>query len=257
MLDVLPGAPMGKVAFRYLLQGVFTLAPFWSGLLTKTMGWNEPADLVVRTLVAFAILSVSFVYDAADFAAPALRAHELGKKFVARIEKGVSPKQVGVSLGADIRVDVLVLGSPLPLLPLRLVFKWFANPGFVGQHADNGMFLWRWQGLSGLARAERKSMFVDSAGLTKITAAAGWRSKEGLYLTKRQCRTTAHLRAILSVPLLREVQRKGSLLKKWKAVGVINVDAVSENGATWLVANRSLLEAYLLEEGALLADLIG
>jgi len=233
---------MTRVVLRYLLQAALTLAPFWAGLLAKKLSWSEPGDIVVRTLVAFGILLISFVYDAADYAAPALRAHELGKKFVARIEKAVQPKAEGVSMGADIRVDVLVLGSPLPLLRLPLVFKWFANPGFGGGHVDNGMRLWRWQGLSGLAMSKRKAMFVESAGLAAIAAPAGPFSKEALYLTRRQCETTSHLRAILSVPMLREGQKKGSLVKRWKAVGVINVDAVSANGETWLVANRERLE---------------
>ena len=75
--------------------------------------------------------------------------------------------------------------------------------------------------------------------------------KENFRLFSRQLRKTRHVRAVLSVPIFE--QRLPSPNPRFRAIGVFNIDAVTDEGSDWLSKDRKSLTVYFADQAQLFA----
>jgi len=134
------------------------------------------------------------------------------------------------------------------------VFNWTWNDGFdPPHHHDSGLILTEFQGVCGLALRAQQVKFVELTAIDMSTI----RIREKLQLCRKfwllpwQLRKTANIRAILSVPMY--VEKKSAESKHFVAVGVINVDAVTDEAAAMLKAKAQELSEYFTDEGKVIA----
>ena len=158
--------------------------------------------------------------------------------------KSIEPH--GLRLGYDLRVNVLFAKRCWILLLTR--FAWFANRGFLGGHHDDEMWMLTLQGLCGRAFRRKETLAVDLRNVSPSTK--WWPSAENLWLFRWQRKKTRHLKAILSIPLFRRTETEA--MTHHKVVGVVNVDAVSDKGAEWLLKNAKTLEFFFGDKGTTL-----
>jgi hypothetical protein len=113
------------------------------------------------------------------------------------------------------------------------------------------MRLYTCQGIAGRAYRNGKaaSIYFESSQSPQ-SFHERWLSKGAFRMTKSQRERTKQITGIVSIPLLR--LRKD---KPPKAVGVINLDAFTREGAKRLKDNEQALIDYFVQVGLLLASL--
>lgn len=113
-----------------------------------------------------------------------------------------------------------------------------------------------WQGLCGQAFLRGKSAFADLRDISQPNRPPSevWPSGNDFYLFAWQLRRTSHIKAILSVPIFKQIEPPPNV--RYRVVGVINLDAVSESGAAWLADDVKGTTKYLADYGTTLAYLV-
>lgn len=216
----------------------------------------QQAELIVRAVIGIVALGLVFLIELFSFYKPREAVQKFGANYFRDIvmtgfKDELASSGAPVRVGSDIRVNVMFATRGLLLLRR---FRWFANDGFDpntgGKHEDANMWLGAWQGVCGKALRDGKLLAVD---LRKVPAPELW---DGLGLTGFrmfwwQTRRTAGVKAILSVPLFKEASPPPAC--RWVAVGIVNVDAVSEGGAEWLLENTDDVAQYFRAHGTVLA----
>jgi hypothetical protein len=218
----------------------------------------KPADSQLQAIVALCGLVLVFGFDVYNLYIPKQDSRRFGKAFFDRMVKDFTD-QGAPKFGRDLRMNVLLLRWPKRLgrfniLPLR----WVANVGFdpaFGVNADAHFWIWGFQGVCG--RALRKGFPQFSDLRTEKPRDATWSlffpSRENFRLFRWQIRRTGHLKAILSVPINRPDDSPTN--PRLRIVGVVNLDAVSDDGADWLKKEREQTTKYLSDHGQFLTYL--
>ena len=238
----------------------FVLVPFiashkidvpWIGASLATGGAR--AEKIVSAIMAAISIAGIAAYETVTHLRPRVQAKQFSVCFVENMldEFAESIKPFNVAVGQDLRVNI-TLSRRCFLFPFLSRFFWFANRGFGGGHRDNGQWLFTFQGLCGRAFRHRQVLAVD---LRKAESESWWPSAGNFWLSCGQRKKTRHLKAIVSIPLFKEIRTDA--MTHHKVVGVINVDAVSERGAEWLLTNRERLENFFGDRGTTLVWLSG
>jgi hypothetical protein len=133
-----------------------------------------------------------------------------------------------------------------------------ANAGFdpaFGANADAHFWIWGFQGVCGRALKKGYPQFSDLRGGSSPDP--WWRtpfpSRRNFRLFRWQLQKTAHVKAILSVPI--SIPNDSSVNPKSHIVGIVNLDAVSEDGANWLKNELQQTTEYLCDHGQFLTYL--
>ena len=219
--------------------------------MASVLGAN-PEKATIEKLVAafFASLTIAgmTVYESIAHLWPRAQAKKFAFNYVGNIldQFSKSIDEQGLRMGDDLRVNVLFAKRCWFLILRR--FTWFANRGFSAGQQDNGLWLLARQGLCGKAFRAEQTLASDLREAKP--SHKWWPSQENLWLFRWQREKTRHLKAILSIPIFR--MTKSDAMTRHKVVGVINVDAVSDRGAEWLLKNKKILEAFFGDRGTTL-----
>jgi hypothetical protein len=256
----------GRTVYRIVAKFVLKLAmvvsplaliPFVSNhcrdsaLLRLLLG-DKPEAGSVEKLVGIFLggisITVMTVYESFAHLWPRVQAKTFAFNYVGNLfdKFAKSIDSNGVRMGGDIRVNVLFVKLCRFLLLRR--FTWFANRGFIGGQKDNDLWMLTWQGLCGKAFRSENTLATDLRH-TRLSD-RWWPCPGNLWLFPWQREKTRHLKAILSIPIFRTT--KSDAMTRHKAVGVINIDAVSDRGAEWLLKNAKVLEAFFGDRGTTL-----
>jgi len=100
---------------------------------------------------------------------------------------------------------------------------------------------------------EFKTMLELFVVLIAVIALLGFLNRDRFQLWPWQSKRVRRIQYILSVPLFRESQTDS---RSWKPVGVLNVDATTEEGAAFLRKNEKELAEYFFQVGKVIARLL-
>lgn len=156
----------------------------------------------------------------------------------------------GLNISSDIRINVMYIRWRLRR-PFGWSFEVAWRDGFQPKHRDADIRLYAWQGACGRARSRRDAVFVDFRTMVPPTNLRWWHWSPDFRLTKWQQDKTAHLYAILSVPIFDTSGPPGQ--EKQKCVGVINLDALTPAAADALKTRADDLSKALAQHGTLIA----
>src|SRR5207244_1627026 len=111
------------------------------------------------------------------------------------------------------------------------------NDGFAPQDLDANLFISTWQGVAGKALRKRKPLLVDMReGVNKrLKIYERWLPFNQFRLWPRQLSKTQEVKCVLSIPMFIS---SGKLSPRWKPVGVINLDTLTDSGAAFLLERR-------------------
>jgi hypothetical protein len=211
----------------------------------------------VRILLSLLGLAAAFAYDTYEYYEPRRRAERFNKEYVETVvfeEFRQSVEAGNVELGDDVRINALMARRPPTVFPRY--FSWLVWDGYSysqGLHPDQGMWLLGRQGLSGQVLKRKKILDIDLRSSPVPTFTERYLTGDRFRLRWWQLDQTKHLTYILSVPMLKTTSPKPKLREK--VVGVFNIDAVSDEGATWIAQNREKLGKFLRRHGKVLAEL--
>ena len=241
---------MGKILVRFLAQALVVAAPW----LAAHLGVSALSETNLKVLLSMVGLAIVLGWDVFDLYIPREQLRRFGKDYADKLSKQFEKPAPYPQLGSDVRVNIMYVSW------LGTRFKWMANYGFVTSsrsYPDVHMFLARWQGAAGQAVAHGDTVWVDlrNQSQAKLTFKQRWLFGTEFRLWHSQFERTAHVLAVLSVPIVRAVGTKQN--PRPKIVGVINVDAVSVKGLEWLENKdtRQQLVAFLGDYGSFLAFL--
>ena len=232
---------------KFMVLGVARFLPFLQG---------KPEQQIEDTLrVAVSLLGLVgvFGFDIFNLYIPRQQARQFARDYFNRCIVEIRKRPDIPALGEHIRLNVLFA----PRLRFVRCFKWTANVGFeppVGYSRDGHLWLFTWQGICGRALKLRETQFVDLRTLPinrHYWLAHICPMKENFRLFSRQLRKTRHVRAVLSVPIFE--QRLPSPNPRFRAIGVFNIDAVTDEGSDWLSKDRKSLTVYFADQAQLFA----
>jgi hypothetical protein len=238
-----------KSLIAYVLKLLIAITPFFvvplvikeeadHPFLASILGADK-TNIKDRAIAFFTVLDLTLlaVYEMAAHFLPQRQAKKVADAFVGTLfdDFGKVISGQGMKLGPDIRINVMFVRRSAFTLFFRR-FVWFANRGFDGGHRDNGLFLFVGQGICGRAFLERQTLSVDLRTIDKSKVPV-WPCRENFWLLPWQRKCTAHLTAILTIPIFAELHE--GPMTSYKRVGVINIDAVSEIGAERLLSNKA------------------
>jgi hypothetical protein len=238
-----------RLFLRYGLQTLVILAPFfapaswaaWAAKPLRLSGDPKAAADIVKGVASLLALVGVFTIDAVDLYIPRQQAREFGKEYAKRVADQLKASGAP-AMGEHIRLNVMVVRF--------LWFEWRSKFGFKGNHRDTHMLLLRWQGLCGQSLRNRDHRFIDFR-TSPLPPPTLWCFAHPFFLTPGQVRRTRHVMAILSVPMFRTLGPSDN--PTFKAVGVLNLDAVSTEGADWLSAKKDEMAKFLSDHGTMLA----
>lgn len=226
-------------------SGVYS---FGSGRLTLTGTTKEQVELKLRITFAILGLLLAFVVDFSDTYTPQKRMVEFRRLFLS--DRRNTWRE---SLGDGVRFNVMHARRRW-FLPFLRTFVWTWNDGFdPPEHRDAGLCLTEFQGVCGLALRSGEGKFVELPRIdySALSMRDKWSLCKEFWLLPWQLKKTQNIRAILSVPLF--VERKTREARWWKAIGVINIDAVSDEAANRMKPRVIELTQYFIEEGKIVA----
>ena len=252
-----------KSLVSYVLKLLIALTPLVVVPLVVAGETNHPTlawllgatkeNVQQRAIAFFTVLDILILaaYETFTHFLPQREARRVADVYVAGLLDDFRNVITGqrLKLGADIRINIMFVRRSAFTLFMRR-FVWFANRGFEGAHQDNGLWLFVGQGICGRAFKERKTLVADLRG-SDSEQPPWWPCRDNFYLFPWQRKKTAHLTAILTIPIFAEEHL--GLMTSHRPVGVINIDAVSENGAERLLSNKKRLDEFFKESGKILA----
>jgi hypothetical protein len=253
---------VSRLIFRYLAQALFVLSPFIApialqqprlrALVVQLFGTATPPPEQTRAAISFVFLATVFVYDALDLYIP----RESRRRFRNRYLKARFA-ELQENLHTDVRINVMFVRRRwfLAFIPY---FEWTANHGFkAGRDRDNKLGFFIWQGVCGKAYRSGLVTWEDLRGSRNDWTRMNWGEKflfrNQYALAYWQLAKTRSVKGILSVPIFRQKGEHPNA--DWRAVGVINVDAITTEGADWLAANHPEWRDFFLDLGTTLAEL--
>lgn len=238
---------MFRILLGYLMKMGVVAAPVLLPFFVR-FGADSLDEKKAGALISCALLTVVFGFDIVDHALPRLHA----EKFRAAYLREVVNKHFEGS-AEHLRFNLMLARRRWFVLWLFRVFHWSASIGFDrGRHHDARLCLAEWQGVCGQALRAERPVFTDFRGLPKTEP--HWRPwKNPSWLFRWQAIRTRDVLVICSIPLLVERGTPGNPI--FRAVGVLNIDAVSGEGADWLKANWRELASPMMDLGGLLAVL--
>lgn len=226
------GAKLSLIASPYLLR--------WLGITGPVNG----ADL--EAAISTFLLCVVFAFEARSAAKDRSARDNFREEYVDDL---VQPFQA--QLGRDLRFNVMY-ASRWPFLLVK-VFHWKGSRGFrAGVHQDARLWFTVHQGVCGLAYRNQSCEWVDLRTAPPFEPQL-WPWKNPFGLSRGQFEKTRHVKAVLSVPMIKTLGPRTN--PKYTRAGVINLDAVSDAGADYLAANHLEIENELLRAGAILGSL--
>jgi hypothetical protein len=252
------------VILRYITQFLIVISPLVSGnwSLLDLFGYQPDAsgkvsiahvailtgvkaevEFKLKVAIAMTLFALSLVNEFTTVALPL----EHMRRFRERFLDDSYRKEWKDLLGDGFRLNVMYLKRSAKSLWFRH-FEWSWSKEFEPpNHLDAGLSLFSWQGIAGLAvrLQEPKADYFD---LTHMPRAL----RSPYYLWPWQVAKTAHVKGILSVPILK---RSGGAAPRFKCVGVINIDATTGEAAERLKRNERKLAQYFFEIGVGLGDL--
>jgi len=221
--------------------------------LVAALGTKEDKlkDAAIAALTTIDVVVLS-TYELLTRVLPQRQAKRVADVYVESLIKQFEEeiKTHGMEMGSDIRINVMFVRRSIFTFFMRR-FVWFANRGFEGGHGDNGLWLFTGQGLCGRAFKEKKTLSVDLRGESATGKAKWLPCRDNFWMLAWQRRCTAHLKAILTIPIFAE--EKIGQMTYHTPVGVINIDAVSDQGAEGLLSNKKRLDGFFKDSGKILA----
>jgi len=254
-----------RLIFEYLARALPVAVPLllpkhyppvsWASNLLVYLGFQKPPDDQLGAAVALFGLILVFIFDFFNLYLPMQKTRQFGDAFFERIvqdfEQNNAPR-----FGTDLRLNVMFLRKPRLLgrfhpFPLR----WVANRGFnpaFGAARDLHIPLWGFQGVCGRTLRKRLPQFADFRmhQLDDSCSSAFFPLRANYRLFRWQIRRTEHVKAILAVPIC--LPDGGPPNPRLKIIGVMNLDAISDAGAEWIVRTREQSVKYLTDNGQFL-----
>jgi hypothetical protein len=248
---------MWRIVLGHIFKLLIAVAPFaivpwwmrhrdwWPALAAVVHDDKATAEKLIVSGLTVADLLVLSLYEFFAHVRPRMDGRAFGRSYTQRLFDEFSAKcrEAGLTLGRDVRVNVMILRW-------WLVFRWFANKGFVGGHRDDSLVLLRFQGICGHAFRHEKLVAVDFRTAARPSR---WKPWHNFWLWPWQCTNTGHLTAIVSIPIFREA--KDGAMTRHRAVGVVNIDAVSDAGADWILKEKEALKNFFGPSGMVIAHL--
>jgi hypothetical protein len=263
--------PMLSIIVKYTAKALAVVIPFLAPWLLgfhivekiTFLNGHAPEEMV-RAFLSLCVAGVLFGGDVVNLKLPQDEARRFGRTVIAdAFNEFQQHLQKGVEIGRDVRVNVMIARRVWWLLYLRRTFDWYANRGFApdgrGMHRDNRLFLFTWQGICGKALGDQTLIAVD---LREMKPRKGflWYVSWLLPINEFrlfgwQTKDTAHVQVVVSIPIFRLLEEAPN--ERWKVVGVINIDAVSDLGAAWLsdTGVQDELGRFFKETGTIIAFL--
>jgi hypothetical protein len=216
--------------------------------LFVTFGVKGVDEKVLGAALSLILLTIVLVVEVFDYAIPRLRSQKFRDEYLNQLVADRFKKSA-----RHLRFNVMMARRKWYVLWTFRHFYWEASKGFdPGQHLDVKVRFAEWQGVCGATLRSQKPQFVDFRHLPKTEPHwLPWKNPYRLF--RWQVERTRDVLAIGSVPLL--VKRGTGTNPHYRVVGVLNVDAVSPEGAQWLAKNWDALKKPLLQAGTLLAVL--
>jgi len=201
------------------------VAPFGFLLLS---GPKQEVELKIRLAIVAAGFAALFVHEAVAYWIPRRNLLQFRKEYI-DLEKDDWQTQ----LHHDVRINLMFAKRRWYTLWLLPVFEWTWNDGFKPEHRDANMWICVLQGAYGQAYRTRTAQFasIPAGSFQALTPREKWLLGNRYHLTKRQLRKTRHVLAVLSIPI---VKRTDGLSPRYKAVGVMNLDSDTSDGAAIL-----------------------
>jgi hypothetical protein len=262
-------APFVRLFVRYGLQAALVLAPLLTmgfSLLNlighSAAGPTDPVqvlflsgpkqevELQLRVLITVAALACTLMFEAVDLYLPSRSLLRFRKHYLEEQNKEWRSKLID-----DVRINIMYARRRWYFLWLFVkAFDWTWNDGFAhpNEHIDANLWMCEFQGLCGRAFRTGKPQSVYFDGGQPMTFRDTWLFGNAFRLSGWQLRRTAHLKAVISVPIL---DQSDDLSPSYKSVGVINLDTSTDAGATKLRDNEEALTEYFMRLGKILAAL--
>lgn len=240
---------MFRLLLRTAVQATLALAPFAWTIASFRDDKQHPWLPIILTLMA---MSVAVLMDVFDLFVPHISAARFRDDYLK-----TQLEEWKTKIASDgIRINVMYVRRRWYFLFARF-FQWDANQGFEpanGAHHDLKLLLHVRQGVCGVAFRANQIQFADLTGESKLTGWFPWpRGTYRLWPWQARKVTAVGVKAVLSVPMWRTVGPVNN--PHYRAVGVINLDARTDEAAALLKNNRESLGVYFADEGKLLAFL--
>lgn len=223
----------------------------WGLILVS--GAKEQVELKLRLAASAMALAMVMTHDLFTAYLPSRSLREFRKDYLdeqARLWKE--------KLGSDIRINVMYARHKWYFFFLARGFDWCWSTGFEppDAHHDANLFLTEFQGVCG--KALRTGTIRGAYAFDGATPELSFRERYLLcnqfHLWPWQLRKTRRLQGVVSVPIFR---KRGGSSPTYKAVGIINLDTLTADGARRLRENERELGDYFARIGKILAKLAG
>lgn len=157
------------------------------------------------------------------------------------------------------------LRSTLRVNVMYLRWRWFMPFGrsfsvvwkdkFHPSDKDGSLCLYRWQGACGRAARTKEAFFVDfrTESAEETSWLRAWLLQGRYHMAPWQTKKARHLKAILSVPMFDVRGRAGN--EQQYCVGVINIDARTDEDGDYLSSRAKDLAIYLARHGQLITKM--
>ncbi|HKO44093.1 MAG TPA: hypothetical protein VJU84_12525 [Pyrinomonadaceae bacterium] len=233
----------------WLGYGTGTTAPVSIDLFVIVLsGPKEVVELKIRVLLILVGCCLVLLLDVLDHYLPKRDFDSFRALYLDELKQ-----EWREFLGEEIRINVLHARRRW-FFPLIRIFYWTWNDGFAQTHLDGNLFLTTWQGVAGETFRRRRPLLVDFRESKNqiLRFYERWLPFNQFHLWPRQISKTKELCCILSIPMFISSQK---LSPKWRPVGVINLDTLSDAGADFLVSNQEELSKYFMDYGKIIAYL--
>jgi hypothetical protein len=196
-------------------------------------GSREHVNFKVQVFVSLLIFVITLINEYSTAGLPLARLRTFRTNFLNERHLGPWTRTLGTS---GFRMNVM-------FIRYWFVFTWAWSCNFDAthnHHRDAGLLLTRFQGVCGKAYRAQKAEIVSFDG-----SATAWTLFRTYRLFPWQQQKTRHVKAILSVPIFRQSE---SPSRPAKCVGILNIDAVTDEAAKLLRDNEVSLAEYFTVE---------
>ncbi len=236
ILVIIPGAIAGALQ----IDGAFELLQQkWPGICSLALEGPASCQPSIQVeLLAVGVL-LNLIYQIAEVQLPTLNIVEVRKTVLdvqmapifKKFEEAFREKATATLLAKNFaRVTIMVPRRSFRGLWIWKDFEFVYQGGFEEDHQDVDLLLYSWQGVAGEAIRLRKPVAQGSSRADK-NPRGWWRFKWPWGMFKWQREQTAHVHWVLSVPMFKKSSGPG---RRGTVVGVINIDVVDKNLATFL-----------------------